>query len=224
MTISIPEVPAPWALTGNGVILVYRFPKEFVQESGFVPPELRDSFAGGIGTVMIVNYATSNVGGYGELLFIPGQFRLNGKNRFSITKIYVSTQVSVENGWRNWAIPKEKADFAFQTDANGVETIGVANGGYHFFEMQIKPRGPRIPVNTAWLPVRPALAQPQDKGLMITAPTGAGRIQLAHVGRLRVDGALFPDISRLKPLLALKASDFRITFPVAATEPMNGER
>ena len=103
--------PAPWQLTGNAYIMVYKFSKEFVEEQGFLEDWQKDAFEGYLGTVMLVNYETSGVGPYFELLFIPGMFDFEGKNYFSISKIYVSSDDSVYNGIKNWGIPKEQAEY-----------------------------------------------------------------------------------------------------------------
>ncbi|QPC81938.1 acetoacetate decarboxylase family protein [Phototrophicus methaneseepsis] len=215
MTENIPYVPAPWSLTGDGYILVYRFSREFALQHGFIPPQQRDTFKGGLGTVMIVNYHSSDVGPYGELLFVPGLFQMDGKSRFSITKIYVSTQISVNNGWENWAIPKERADFDFRQGPARSELISVSLEGTPFFQMQMQPYGPQIPVNTAWLPIKATLGQYKMHTLMLTAPSGKGRVQLAHIRQANINGSSFPDVTPLKPLLALKAADVQLQFPVA---------
>ena len=128
------HIPAPWTLTGDGLMLFYRFPREFVLENGFVPPELCQSFVGGFGSVMLVDYQTSNVGPYRELLFIPGQFQFGSKRYYAITKIYVSTQISVENGRINWAIPKEIADFHISADR---QTFAVTHEGKSILDLNI---------------------------------------------------------------------------------------
>ena len=71
--------PAPWNLRGKGYIFLYKFKKDFVAQSGNVPAFLDGAFAGGFGSVMLVDYGESNAGPYGELLFIPGKFRFGGK-------------------------------------------------------------------------------------------------------------------------------------------------
>jgi hypothetical protein len=209
------QVPAPWSLTGDGYILVYRFSREFALQKGFIPPEQRESYRGGIGTVMLVNYHTSDAGPYGELLFIPGLFRFEGKSYYSITKIYVSTQISVENGWHNWAIPKEHAEFEFALQGNGSETVSVSLKGMPFFQMQLRSTGPGLPVNTAWLPVKATLAQPNEDNLLLTTPGGKGRIQLASIQQATINRDYFPDVTAFKPVIALRATRFQLTFPVA---------
>ena len=95
--------PAPWTLKGNGYIFIYHFPKEFVEKFGFLADYQRLSFKGDfVGTVMLVDYETSAVGPYQELLFVPGRMTFNKKKLFSISKIYVSSDDSVWNGNENW--------------------------------------------------------------------------------------------------------------------------
>ncbi|MEO8607064.1 MAG: acetoacetate decarboxylase family protein [Chloroflexota bacterium] len=210
------QVPAPWTLTGNGLMLLYRFPREFVLENGFVPSERRDSFVGGIGGVMLVDYQTSNVGPYRELLFIPGQFQIGGKRYYAITKIYVSTMISVENGRTNWAIPKELADFDIQNDDH---TFAATQEGKSILNLSIKSRRLSLPVNTAWSPLKLLLGQLQNGSLYITAPAAKGKIQLANILDVRANPALFPDIGQFPPLAAVGVRDFTMTFPVAHVQP-----
>ena len=125
----IKEYPAPWMLHGKGYIFLYRFKKDFVERSGNIPEYLKDSFIGGFGSVMLVDYESSEAGPYGELLFIPGKFRFNGRKLDTISKIYVSTMESVVNGRANWGIPKEKADFSFEKSGDDEEKAIVSVGG-----------------------------------------------------------------------------------------------
>ncbi len=76
---------APWKLTGNGYILLYRFTKAFVAEHGFLADFQKEKFVSSWGAVMLVDYQSSPVGPYHELLFIPGLFSFNKKKVFSIS-------------------------------------------------------------------------------------------------------------------------------------------
>nr|WP_254606064.1 hypothetical protein [Deinococcus sp. JMULE3] len=75
-------------MSGRGVVAVYGGPEA--------------------GALMLVRYAQSGVGPYDELLWVS----LSGAPQ--VTRIVVSTQDSVEWGRRNWAIPKSRADFAWE--------------------------------------------------------------------------------------------------------------
>lgn len=214
------HVPPPWELTGTGTIIVFNFPREFVMDSGFVPPELRDSYAGGPGCVMIVDYHTSGVGPYRELLFIPGLFRYNSTRHYTITKIYVSTKASINNGWLNWGIPKELAEFDIQTGADSTDTTRVMLGGSLIFGLTTKCYGVQIPLNSTLLPVKPSLGQMKDGALLVTRPEGAGTGQLAKVEAIEIDGRYFPDVTRVRPLVTGCVREFKVTFPVPEVEAL----
>jgi hypothetical protein len=213
-----PEIkaPAPWSLTGEGYIFVYKFAKEFVRTQGFIPPFLEGRYWGGFGGVMLVDYHTSDVGGYRELLFIPGVFDFGGKNYYSITKIYVSTMASVFNGRANWGIPKELADFDIQRLDEQSERIRVSVNGVTFFDTTlIAEKLVRLPIDTGWLPMKQTLVQQGNDRLLLTTPSGRGVAQIATIVDLRADRGFFPDIAHLNPLTAVKVTNFGMTFPVA---------
>jgi hypothetical protein len=211
-------VPPPWALDGDGYIFVYRFDRAWAAEAGFIPPHLVGRLRFGLGTVMLVNYRTSGVGPYRELLFIPGLVDDAGRQAFSITRIYVSTEASVVSGRANWGIPKLLADFTWEPVDEQTEQVQVSTPeGGTFFEARLttQPR-PALPFNTDWLPTRPTLIQRGNAGEpLVTQPGGNGRVQFARMDSLRVDGRCFPDVGAFRPLLAVRATGFRLMFPVA---------
>jgi hypothetical protein len=212
------RVPAPWDLTGRGYMLLYKFPRDFVAEMGQVPPFLRSSFAGGLGAVMIVDYAASNAGPYGEILFIPGRFHFEGKKLDCITKIYVSARASVVNGWENWAIPKELASFRFtESEDKGVCKVRVRKGGEPVMDVRLKHGGPSFPIHTRFLPF--PLVQEKDGELYFTSFTGKGLAQLAHIEDMCVNPELFPDVGPFRPLVSIRLDRFSITFPPARKCP-----
>jgi hypothetical protein len=204
--------PAPWNLTGNAYFMVYRFSKKFVQENGFLADYQQDRFLGYVGTVMLVDYKTSGVGAYQELLFIPGMFTFNWKKMFSITKIYVSSQDSVYNGIENWGIPKELADFDWKQNDDGSEDITVKFEGKQFFKTTIKKGFLSFPITTSIFPLQ--IVQKLRKDLIITNPTAKGNATLSKIKSIVVDKTLFPDLSKASPLLTMKVKDFEMTFNV----------
>jgi len=48
------QAPAPWHLEGEGIIVVYKFSKKWVETFGQLPPELMGKFKGGLGYLMLV--------------------------------------------------------------------------------------------------------------------------------------------------------------------------
>ena len=213
MNQNVAAYPAPWKLHGKGYIFIYKFKKDFVERCGAVPEFLRGSFAGGFGSVMLVDYESSDAGPYGELLFIPGKFRFGGKKLDTISKIYVSTMESVVNGRANWGIPKEKAEFRFEQLDGRTEKATVSVEGKTAAEFTIRSGKFRFPVSTKLLPF--PLVQKQEGKYYFTNFSGKGTGRLAGVRELRVAPDLFPDVSGCRPLAVIRVDPFDITFPEA---------
>lgn len=208
------EIPAPppWHLTGRGLVLLYRFPAGWAAERAHLAPYQRQTLRGRWGAVMLVDYDTSGVGPYRELLCLPGQLDVGGKKRFSISKIYVSTDASVANGRRNWAIPKELGEFTWQVAPAGTSLVTVKTTGHRVLQAEFKPFGPRFPLTTALLPLR--LHQQLDGRILETRPSATGWGRLAKISELTTNPVLFPDLNGLKPLLAVYIERFRMVFPM----------
>lgn len=201
-------VPAPWTLRGEGIILLFRFKKSWVDQAANLPEYLQQKFRGGFGYVMLVDYQESPVGPYKELLFIPGKF---GEEKLqSITTIFVDSEASTLNGRANWAIPKQTADFHWQKE-KGLDRVDVTLNGKPVFQASIRSGGISFPMNTGLLPIR--LRQELEDQVLFTQPEGKGWGKLARIQEVEVDPQLFPDIRGIKPILALKVSPFTLTFP-----------
>jgi acetoacetate decarboxylase len=203
-------MPPPWSLKGSGFILIYRFTKEFIAENGFLATFQKENFQSGWGTVMLVDYQTSPVGPYYELLFIPGIFSFNKKKVFSISKIYVSTHTSVVNGIENWGIPKEQADFRWIKKSKG-DQIEITKEGNSIFKADFTKGWVRFPISTSLVPL--SLIQQRTNQLMLTQPRSKGTAHFAKLSNLRINPIYFPDISQVKPLISLKVEDFIMEFP-----------
>ncbi len=208
--------PAPWDLCGKGYIFLYKFKKDFVANSANVPEFLKGAFAGGFGSVMLVDYEQSDAGPYGELLFIPGKFRFGGKKLDTISKIYVSTMESVVNGRVNWGIPKEKAEFSFEEIGSDTEKATITVDGKTAAEFTLKSGRLSFPVSTKLLPF--PLVQQYEGKHYFTSFFGKGKGKLAKVVGIKIDPALFPDVSLCRPIAVVKVSPFNITFPEAKIE------
>jgi hypothetical protein len=211
--------PAPWNLSGRGLILVYRLPKRWLLAHGHIPAHLESRFVGGYSALMLVDYATSNCGAYKELLFIPGQFRGAGGQFFSISRIYVSSQDSVENGIANWGIPKEFAEFSWHQE-HGLERVRVGD----FAEFVFSRAAPSAPIGlnrlpTAWRSLlHPVLTgldlTPDQTGTqLLTTLGGHGTMRPARLRSARADQKFFPNLEHLRPQLAVLAEPFNLVFP-----------
>lgn len=205
--------PAPWTLHGEGVVIIAHFPEAFARANGFMADFQLIDYRGYMGAVMLVDYHTSSVGPYRELLFIPGMFNIEGQTTFSISKIYVSTYDSVWNGIENWGIPKELADFNMTTLPDGTRVVEVSREGHTFFSARAKPWPIRFPVTTSLLPSFQVMQQRKGK-LLLTKPHANGKGRLASLRQVDVDPAYFPDIRQGTILSTIVVEDFTMTFPV----------
>ncbi len=213
---------APWELTGEGFILVYKFQKGFVDKNCFLDHYQADNFVGGLGTVMCVNYQTSNVGPYLELLFIPGVINLKTlnlakiKSGFTISKIYVSTRDSVENGINNWGIPKQLADFQWNELADNQVEVKISIDGKVFFYAIFKRKSFKFPITTSIIPLK--IIQKIGNKYFQTKPTAKGKSSFAKLKKLEIEGNFFPKIESYKPLIVTNISNFKMVFPEAIVE------
>lgn len=204
--------PAPWSLTGNAYVMVYKFPKEFIHENSFMEEYQRKRFLGYLGTVILVDYHTSNVGKYYELLFIPGMFTFDWEKVFSISKIYVSSEDSIFNGNRNWGIPKEKADFEWIRNDLGRDEVTVKLDGNPIFEIQFNKSYLNFPIKSNFYSFK--LAQKSVEDLMITRFNFKGTAKLSKINKVKVDKKYFPETSSLSALFTFQLNDFQMDFGV----------
>ena len=179
----------------------------------------QDSYRGYVGSVMLVDYQTSPVGPYRELLFIPGLFDMAGRKTFSISKIYVSSHDSVWNGIQNWGIPKEYADFEVTRLDAKTERVEVSMNGKTFFSAQLKSKSFHFPIITSLFPFR--ITQLLGSDLVLTNPSASGRACFVSCQNLKTNPDFFPDFSHLKPLSVLKIKNFKMHFNVPTFVPFD---
>jgi len=203
------EFPPPWTLKGEGIILIYRFDKTWVEGAGLLPPSLQGKARGGLGYVMLVDYQESPVGPYRELLLIPGKFGKKGKQ--TITHIFVDSPQSLSSGRKNWNIPKELASFHWKKEKNRDHVQVITEKGV-VFSAEISHGGLSFPISTSLLPLR--LVQTREGKTLATQPQGRGWGKLAKMRNLSLDPQLFPDLRSCSPWLALRVQPFTLQFPI----------
>lgn len=219
----VPRAPAPWTLTGDGYILMLELPEAQRREQSFIPEALRGRFEGRYSLLMVLDYQSSNVGPYRELLFIPGRFRTRRGLCWSISKIYVSAWSSVINGQLNWGIPKEHADSERARETDGSERFLFSQGGSLLADLRFKPAGPSLPSSGSLVPssLRTLVHHREGREYFCT-PNARGRVRYARMLEARVDEQRMPPIADGKVVFAVRFSDFRADFPVAEVEPAEG--
>lgn len=216
----LPLAPAPWTLTGDAYIVMLELPPPRLRERGFIPDALRGQLDGRYSLLMLIDYKSSNVGPYREILFIPGRFRTRHGLCWSISKIYVSSWSSVKNGQLNWGIPKEHADFEIERETDGSERFLVSRGGAVFADLKFKAAGPSLPSSGSLVPasLRTLVHLFEGREYFCT-PSGRGRVRYARMLSARVDEQYMPPISEGRVVLTARLSDLSIGFPVARVEP-----
>lgn len=203
--------PAPWQLKGEGYLMLYRFSNEFLKKEGCISEKLKPFLWMNFGMVMLVNYQVSPVGPYGELLFIPGMFHYEGKYYWHISKIYVSSLDSVMNGRANWGIPKEMAEFKFESFEQGVKSAQVTVNGKMGFNCLFKDKSFGFPLSTSILPFQ--FIQPLNGKEYVTHPNGSGKAFFSKSMELETGQGLFPSIETQTRLACLHIPNFSLAFP-----------
>ena len=215
----LPAAPPPWKLTGDGWVVFYKFspddPRGVVERD-----ELNAHWRGGTGAVAWMNYRSSPVGAYSELLYIPGKFEVlrRGKLKklYSISQSYVSTWESVIGGRTNWGIPKDRADFVVETLPDGEDHLSASLDGTQIAGLTASAGLFRMPVNTGLFPVT-IVQRWQGRSFFIKLAVSAGIEWLTSI-KVTGDGVHIPDLSDIKPLGAIKLDRFKITFPTPVIE------
>lgn len=216
------EFHAPWNLEGTGVMIFFPAHKKNVLGSAFLGADDAASFKGGMGAVMLVRYEKADCGPYDELLYIPGFFEHNNKTYMRITKIFVSSAASVEWGRRNWAIPKELADFDWRQGKKEWHIdVRQPKTGNSIYSVSLSPRFFSFPITTSLLPW--SLLQKQEQKYsqgedfyLETKLDGRGSARICFIDR--VEGSKdFPDYHEMShgPRIAVAIDPFKMTFPVA---------
>jgi hypothetical protein len=218
---AVAPAPAPWKLTGSGYVFMIRLPRTMTDAELFTPPALRDKRVGNVATLMVVDYATSGVGPYRELLVTPGVFQGEHGRFHSVTRIYVSTYESVVNGRVNWGIPKDVADFSIDEGRDGRTDIVVSRAGRPLAQIRVKAHGFALPIWSGFLPAAGrTFLQPWGGKAYEIAPSARGLARRARILDLRFDPELFPDLSRGRVVAGFHLPRFTMTFPVATLKTL----
>lgn len=209
--------PAPWRLKGQGYLVVVQLPKKVLDNDGFIDENLRVSRRGRLAYVAFVDYQESDVGRYHELLYIGGSLKFGQKRHYSISKIYVSSQASVDNGRRNWGIPKELADFNVQYGNNAKDVIQLNTPtGETIAKLNFSHYLLPFPVNTKLAPKRLlTIAQQWQGQYFFYRPEADGHLKPALLTDSYFDARYFPDLNQGRVVACFKVTDFNLLFPIA---------
>jgi len=212
----IKRAKAPWRLAGDAYVVDLRMPEEILDRQCFVPESLKDRRLGNSSRMIYVDYKSSPVGPYRELLFNPPKFRFDRKPCRTISRIFVSTPESVVNGVENWGIPKAIAEFESKTLTHGWERVAVSVEGTVFAELTFSTVRFGFPFSDRWLPARfRTMAQHYQGRSYFYAPTTRATMKMGRLRESKIDSKMFPDISRGKITLCVRLENFRMWIPAA---------
>lgn len=211
----IAVTPAPWTLTGRALVVLYPSTPARARRNTPAGP---GTPLGGLSALVLVDYASSAVGPYGELIAIPGLVRLGGKIGPSISRIWVTSPASVVSGRANWAIPKNLAKVERRSDGP-LEHWSVSDADGSLIELTHRPYGPRIPVLK---PHRPgALLQHAAGRVFATGIAARGVARPTRITQLTSDRDRLLDPGHAKPL-AFTIDRFTMDFRRATITPLAG--
>lgn len=210
-------VPAPWALTGQGWVVPQL---QHVDEiAAYVPEGLQIVGWHGWtpGGYVCVDYETSPVGPYREILFVPALVRLDRKIGFHVSHIYVDNAASVVGGQKNWWLPKDLLRFTVERQEHTIIFRADRNDAAVATGVWTDTAALRIPFNNRWLPL--TLLQAQAGRFRRSHFWARGRIGTAN-GALDVcDGVSLPRPTRIIRLPLLSISHFELVFEQGTTIP-----
>lgn len=213
---SVPRVPPPWRLRGSGYFFLFTFEPWLLRNGGFLPPELvGEHFEGQLGALMLVDYRSSPVGPYRELLFAAGRNLRWRHHLFSISRIWVSTEASAASGRENWAIPKQPAEFEVVPGEDGAERVIVQRDRLAEVDLTVAPgRGSAIPALGFLAPPSwRTIVQFRDGQALETRMSGRGVLRPARLLDFRAMPKAFPDVNEGKLVAGFYLKDFRLRFP-----------
>lgn len=213
MTADAKNFPPPWKLYGEGFLIPFLSDKKRNLEQGFIRPEDKNNFVGGLGACMLLNYATSNIGPHQELLFIPGDFKHKGKTYKKITKSYVSSHDLIKVSKSNWGIEREFASFEWLTK-NNTSDIRVAFDDKLILEAKIHKRFLYFPITTKLFPVH--FLQKAEDCYLHTRFSGHGKAKVATIQNFETNPDYFPNIKKAGILrFAFGIDQMHTNFPAA---------
>lgn len=194
--------PAPWLLTGRGLVVVLsaRGP---VKGRGVV---------GRISAVALVDYESSDVGPYRELLHVPHLTRLADAVGPTVDHIWVTLHASAISGNENWGLTKTVADIERTAEPDGLERWTASDGEGDLARVVHRPFGPPLPV------AKPAglgrLLQVRGERSFATPVGVRGLIRATRLRETSFDPARVADLDRHRVLGAVSITAGTMTFGV----------
>jgi hypothetical protein len=192
-----PVPPPPWTLRGTAAALLYRR-----------------------GVLAFARYAESDVGPYDELFWLAPFQAQPGGRRHSVTRMYVSSELSVRGGRENWGMPKELASFVVTAEGADSERVQVTLGERRLASFNLHWSRPGIPFSADRLPrAARRLLQVLDGRCFETVPEISARLYAARFAQVELDPDVFPDAHASRSRLGVCLRDLRLLVPAPQVWP-----
>ena len=202
--VSQETVPAPWVLQGDAFLLPSlktRCIKQY--DVNPLPGGKHWGLAGGI---ILARYHDTSVGPYSELIFTSGLYRLGRHVGFHIDRIYVDSQPSLLGGRLNWAVPKELADFDWQTQGKSTQVeVSLPGKSQPFLTASFDQSKLHVPASSAVVPspLKSILQACNQQKLgsavkyLSTEVAAAGSLHALSAIKVQTDSSVVPDSKEL---------------------------
>ena len=198
--------------TGRAYISAYNFPKNFISHDAFIGGKLKGKYCGGFGALIYADYATSEIGPYKELIFIPGKFDVDGECRYAATKIYVSTPAAINTAGDGYFGPKEVATFKEEQLSDTLMHLSVHKGRNRVISVEIATwSGIHFPLSTNVVSF-PMLQMLRGEERLLWQYEGECTATMARIESVLVRPALFPDVAAFSPLASFYFESFSLNF------------
>ncbi|MFW7377454.1 MAG: hypothetical protein ACOH5I_01440 [Oligoflexus sp.] len=206
------QAPAPWELSGEAWMVLLK------AQDLPMPGQRVGSLWPGI--AIYVDYKSSPVGPYEELLLIPGRQAFPQGPRMTISTIYVSTWESVINGRKNWGIPKQLARFERTRLGPRHESLKVYRNEQMICSWELSHQAWHIPFGSGLLPggLRTLAQAWEGQGFEIKISAG-GQMAFGKLHAAWGDETHWFAGDQSRALLCCKYDNFRLSFPVPKLFP-----
>ncbi len=201
--------PPPWALTGRAVVLLLR---------DTAPKAASPGLAGRFSSVAFVDYATSGVGPYRELLHVPRVTRWSDAIGPTVAGIWVDSAASAASGNHNWGLTKRVARIERERIGGGKPEQWTASDSHGKLGALVhRPWGPPLPIGKTRGLGR--LLQRRD-GLSWSTPVSVfGIARPTSVWDVSLDPVRVTDLERHRVVAAFSITHGRMGFHEALVRP-----
>ena len=199
------SVPAPWSLQGDAFLLPSLNTHLIKQyDANPLPAGTHWGVAGGI---ILARYHNTSVGPYSELIFTSGLYRLGRHVGFHIDQIYVDSQLSLLGGRSNWGVPKQLAEFDWQTQGKSTQVkVSLPGKSQPFLTATFNQSKLHIPASSAVVPsplksiLQACNQQKLDSAAakcLSTKVKAAGSLHALSAIQVQTDNTVAPDSKEL---------------------------